>query len=70
MQTADVWMYRNQSQLGFDPASGKDITGYHVEALDGSIGKVDEATYDANHSFVIVDTGRGSSARKCCCRRE
>ena len=57
MQTTDVWIYRDQSQLGFDPTSGKDLTGYHVEALDGSIGKVDEATYDVGESYVIVDTG-------------
>ena len=40
-----------QSQLGFDPTSGKDLTGYHVEALDGSIGKMDEATYDVAQSY-------------------
>ena len=57
MQSTDVWMYRDQSQLGFDPASGKDLTGYHVEAVDGSIGKIDAATYDAAQSFLIVDTG-------------
>lgn len=56
MQT-EVWMYRDQSQLGFDPASGRDIAGYHVEALDGSIGKVDDATYDVGRSYVVVDTG-------------
>jgi hypothetical protein len=57
MQATDVWAYRDRSELGFDPTSGKDLTGYEVEALDGSIGKVDEATYDARHNFVIVDTG-------------
>src|SRR6188768_1896200 len=57
MQTADVWTYREQSQLGFDPTSGKDLTGYHVEAVDGSIGKIDAATYDAAQNFLIVDTG-------------
>jgi hypothetical protein len=34
-----------------------DLTGFKVEALDGSIGKVDEATYDAGGSFIVVDTG-------------
>ena len=34
-----------------------DLTGFKVEALDGGIGKVDEATYDAGGSFLIVDTG-------------
>ena len=31
--------------------------GYGVESLDGSIGKVDEATYDVSGSFIVVDTG-------------
>ena len=34
-----------------------DLTGFKVEALDGSIGKVDEATYEAGGSFIVVDTG-------------
>jgi hypothetical protein len=34
-----------------------DLAGFKVEALDGGIGKVDEATYDAGGSFVVVDTG-------------
>jgi hypothetical protein len=34
-----------------------DLTGFKVEATDGSIGKVDESTYDAGGSFVVVDTG-------------
>ena len=57
MQVTDVWIYRKPGQLGYDPASGRDLTGFGVEALDGSIGKVDSATYDASESFVIVDTG-------------
>jgi hypothetical protein len=34
-----------------------DLTGFKVEALDGSIGKVDEATHETGGSFVVVDTG-------------
>lgn len=33
------------------------MTGFEVEATDGSIGSVDEATYDAGSSYVVVDTG-------------
>ena len=35
----------------------EEATGRDVEARDGSIGKVDDATYDADSSFVVVDTG-------------
>ena len=34
-----------------------DLTGYDVEATDGHIGKIDEATYDAGSGSVVVDTG-------------
>jgi len=64
MQATDVWMYRDRAELGFDPTSGTDITGYAVEALDGSIGKVDLATYDTGHNYLIVDTGPWIFGRK------
>jgi hypothetical protein len=57
MEITEVWLYRDKSQLGYDPTSGRDITGFGVEALDGSIGKVDSATNDVDGSFIIVDTG-------------
>ena len=37
--------------------SGASVVGYGVEALDGSIGKVDDATNDVSGSFIVVDTG-------------
>jgi hypothetical protein len=46
----DMWTY----QEVVEPV---DIVGYSVEAADGSIGKVDEATYDAGSSYIVVDTG-------------
>jgi len=50
----DVWTYRT----GIDATvSGRRVVGYGVESLDGSIGKVDEATYDVSGSFIVVDTG-------------
>jgi hypothetical protein len=55
MQT-DVWTYRDQSSLGANLAT-TDITGFEVEALDGSIGKVDDATYEVGSSYTVVDTG-------------
>ena len=52
----DVFTYRDPAQLGANIRS-TDVTGYGVEALDGSIGKIDEATYDTGSSYLIVDTG-------------
>jgi hypothetical protein len=47
----DVWTYR-------DEAIGDiDLAGYSVEAVDGSIGKIDEASYEVGSSYIVVDTG-------------
>ena len=51
MSTVDIWMYRNVSY------GAVDLTGYHVEALDGGIGKIDESSNDVGASYVVVDTG-------------
>jgi hypothetical protein len=50
--TAEMWTYRETI-----PLQSRDITGYKVEAVDGSIGKVDEATYEVGSSYVVIDTG-------------
>jgi hypothetical protein len=34
-----------------------DLTGFDVEARDGGIGHIDEATNEVAGSYVIVDTG-------------
>src|SRR3954451_7551599 len=46
-----MWNYRQTEDADVD------ITGFGVEAIDGSIGKVDDATYDTDSSSIIVDTG-------------
>jgi len=47
----DIWSY------GDDTVGDVDLTGYTVEATDGDIGKVDEASYDVGSGHVVVDTG-------------
>jgi hypothetical protein len=44
-------------ELGVDPTAQTDLTGFKVEALDGGIGKIDEATYDTGSSQIVVDSG-------------
>ena len=51
MATADVWVYRETIW------TQSDLSGFSVEALDGSIGKVDEATNEVGGSYIVVDTG-------------
>ena len=55
MTTIEMWTYKTETP-GID-MSTVDLTGFKVEATDGSIGKVDEATYEAAGSFIVVDTG-------------
>ncbi|MGH3024667.1 MAG: PRC-barrel domain containing protein [Gaiellaceae bacterium] len=55
--TTDPWTYRDAETLGADLGRGMDLVGFSVEATDGGIGKIDEATYDASRSYVVVDTG-------------
>jgi hypothetical protein len=52
METStDIWTYRDQQIAQLD------LTGYSVEATDGSIGKIDEATNEVSGSYIVVDTG-------------
>jgi hypothetical protein len=48
-----AWDYRPDA--GWAPEF--DLVGYHVEAVDGSVGKVSEATHAMNGSYLLVDTG-------------
>ena len=56
-ETADLWTYRESGTAGVNKPTGLDVVGYSVEAADGGIGKVDEATYEASRSYIVVDTG-------------
>jgi hypothetical protein len=47
--------YRESS--GMTATGPADLVGFDVEATDGNIGKIDEATYDVGGSYVVVDTG-------------
>jgi len=55
--TTQPWTYRDLDTLGVDMTRGVDLVGFSVEATDGGIGKIDEATYDVGSSYVVVDTG-------------
>ena len=55
--TTEPWTYRDVDTLGVDMTRGVDLVGFEIEATDGGIGKIDEATYDVGASYVVVDTG-------------
>lgn len=53
----DIWSYR-------EGRSTHDLIGYGIEATDGSIGSIDEASLDADQGYVVVDTGAWIFGRK------
>src|SRR4029079_17462728 len=54
-----IWTYSREYT-----AEPMDIDGFKVQALDGDIGKVDEATYEVGAAYIVVDTGPWIFGRK------
>jgi hypothetical protein len=54
----DLWTYDSSLK------DVSDLNGFDVEATDGSIGHVDEATFDVGASYLVVDTGPWIFGRK------
>jgi hypothetical protein len=46
-----MWVFR---ETGW---TQNDLSGYKVEAIDGSIGKIDEASNEVGAGYMVVDTG-------------
>ena len=51
MTSTDLWAYRDTTW------GTANLVGYSVEALDGGIGKIDEATNEVGASYIVIDTG-------------
>ena len=58
MATTDLWTYRDSAWIG------NALVGLTVEATDGEIGTVDEATDESGGSWIVVDTGRWILGKK------
>jgi hypothetical protein len=54
----DIWTFREEG------IGDIDLAGFEVEATDGGIGKIDEATYEVGGSYIVVDTGPWIFGRK------
>ncbi|GLW05898.1 hypothetical protein Misp01_10280 [Microtetraspora sp. NBRC 13810] len=52
--TSELWTFRTDVH---DAPQGLELVGYDVQATDGKIGSVDEATYEVGQSYLVVDTG-------------
>jgi hypothetical protein len=55
-----AWNYRPDAGW----AAEFDLVGYHVEATDGRIGKIDESSHANDESYLVVDTGPWIFGRK------
>ena len=53
--TFDSWKYRDATLA--TSLTQDEIVGYEVEAIDGSIGKIDDATLETDSGHIVVDTG-------------
>jgi hypothetical protein len=51
MGLMEIWTYRETTW------STEKLVGFSVEAVDGGIGKIDEATNEVGASYIVVDTG-------------
>ena len=51
MTTVSIWTYRDEVD------TVRDFVGYDVEATDGGIGKIDEASKETGRQYLVVDTG-------------
>ena len=51
MTILNMWEYSDVTW------SSVDLVGFSVEALDGSIGKIDEASNEVGSRYIVVDTG-------------
>jgi hypothetical protein len=56
MAVVELWTFNVVTTPPMDMTT-VDLTGFKVEARDGGIGKVEEATHEAGGSFIVVDTG-------------
>jgi hypothetical protein len=58
MVAHDLWTWRDDSW------SATDLIGFEVDAVDGSVGKIDEAAFEVGGSYIVVDTGPWIFGRK------
>jgi hypothetical protein len=54
----EMWTYRE------DVIVPPELEGFEIEAKDGKVGKIDEATNEVGGSFLVVDTGPWIFGRK------
>jgi hypothetical protein len=52
--STNVWLYRETLRPNLNT---RNLVGYGVEATDGHIGKVDEASAETSRNYLVVDTG-------------
>ena len=59
MPEIEIWAFRAGGEV-----EEVDLDGFEVEAVDGPVGKVTEASYELGSSWLVVDTGPPVLGRK------
>jgi hypothetical protein len=59
LNDTDLWRYNKSATT-----QGTQLKGFDVEATDGHIGHVDDATEEVAGSYIVVDTGPWIFGRK------
>src|SRR3954468_3358230 len=54
MTMYEIWAFESEVSPNLNQ---RDLVGYKVEAIDGSIGKIDSASTQTGSSSIVVDTG-------------
>lgn len=62
MHERTMWDWPQRGDTMSDDSSaesqaGASVIGYNVEAVDGRIGEIDEASYFTSAAYLVVDTG-------------
>ncbi|MFF7458458.1 PRC-barrel domain-containing protein [Kitasatospora sp. NPDC008115] len=52
-EDVNLWRFRDTS----GHTAGTDLIGFHVEAVDGPVGKVDKLSEEVGSQYLVVDTG-------------
>ena len=60
----NIWSGGRDHHAEAGERSGLDLVGYDVEALDGKVGTVDEASVETDNGWLVVDTGPWILGRK------
>ncbi|KJS56987.1 PRC-barrel domain-containing protein [Streptomyces rubellomurinus] len=52
-ERVNIWEFRDTA----GHTAGTDLIGFHVEAIDGPVGRIDKLSEEVGARYLVVDTG-------------